>query len=107
MNQEIGCLKYGLNAVVFRNSRERTAEERMKRYYAASVAYPYQMRHTFASQALSAGENVMWVAKQMGHRDWTITAKKYARWIPSMVPDAGQRLAAAWDASPTEFNEKG
>ncbi len=58
--------------------------------------YPYQMRHTFASQALSAGENVMWVAKQMGHRDWTITAKKYARWIPSIVPDAGDKLAAIW-----------
>ena len=58
--------------------------------------YPYQMRHTFASQALSAGENVMWVAKQMGHRDWTITAKKYARWIPSIVPDAGDKVAAVW-----------
>ena len=60
--------------------------------------YPYQMRHTFASQALSAGENVMWVAKQMGHRDWTITAKKYARWIPSIVPDAGDKVAAVWAA---------
>lgn len=58
--------------------------------------YPYQMRHTFASQALSAGENVMWVARQMGHRDWTITAKKYARWIPSIVPDAGDKVAALW-----------
>lgn len=61
--------------------------------------YPYQMRHTFASQALSAGENVMWVAKQMGHRDWTITAKKYARWVPSIVPDAGRKLATVWDRS--------
>lgn len=59
--------------------------------------YPYQMRHTFASQALSAGENVMWVARQMGHRDWTITAKKYARWIPSIVPDAGKKLEYVWD----------
>jgi integrase len=58
--------------------------------------YPYQMRHTFASHALSAGENIMWVAKQMGHHDWTITAKKYARWIPSIVPDAGDKLAAVW-----------
>lgn len=63
--------------------------------------YPYQMRHTFASQALSAGENVMWVARQMGHRDWTITAKKYARWIPSIVPDAGTRLAAVWATDST------
>jgi integrase len=58
--------------------------------------YPYQMRHTFASIALSAGEAVMWVAKQMGHRDWTITAKKYSRWIPSIVPDAGGKMEAVW-----------
>lgn len=64
----------------------------------AGVRYrhPYQMRHTFASQALSAEENVMWVARQMGHRDWTITAKKYGRWIPSIVPDAGAKAAALW-----------
>lgn len=61
--------------------------------------YPYQLRHTFASLALSAGENVMWVATQMGHDDWTVTAKKYARWIPSVVPDAGAKLAALWSTS--------
>lgn len=59
--------------------------------------YPYQMRHTFASQALSAGENIMWVAKQMGHRDWTVTAKKYARWIPTIVPDAGRKIEQIWE----------
>lgn len=58
--------------------------------------YPYQMRHTFASIALSAGEPVLWVAKQMGHADWTITAKKYSRWIPSIVPDAGRLMSAVW-----------
>lgn len=60
------------------------------------VPDPYQMRHTFASQTPSADENVMWVARQMGHRDWTITAKKYGRWIPSMVPDAGSKAADVW-----------
>lgn len=60
--------------------------------------YPYQMRHTFASQALSAGENVMWVAKQMGHSNWALTAKKYARWIPSIMPNAGDKVAAVWAA---------
>jgi len=39
----------------------------------------------------------MWVAKQMGHKDWTITAKKYARWIPSIVPDAGSKIASVWN----------
>lgn len=60
--------------------------------------YPYQMRHTYASQALSAGENVMWVAAQLGHKDWAVTARRYARWIPSAVPDAGNKLAAVWAA---------
>jgi len=44
---------------------------------------PYQTRHTFASMLLISGKNVMWVAQQMGHKDWTTTARKYARWIPN------------------------
>jgi hypothetical protein len=28
--------------------------------------------------ALMAGESPMWVAKQMGHTDWSLTAKRYA-----------------------------
>jgi integrase len=70
--------------------------QRSLRLAGVRYRYPYQMRHTFASQALSAGENVMWVAKQMGHSDWTMTARKYARWIPSIVPDAGGKVAALW-----------
>lgn len=31
--------------------------------------YPYQTRHTFASTLLSAGENPVWVASMMGHKD--------------------------------------
>lgn len=70
----------------------------------AGVRYraPKQMRHTFASQALSAGESPMWVAKQLGHKNWYVTATNYARWIPSIVPDAGQKLAALWPASRAE-----
>ncbi len=30
---------------------------------------PYQTRHTYASMMLTAGENPVWVAAQMGHRD--------------------------------------
>ncbi len=59
----------------------------------AGVRYrrPYQTRHTYASMMLSAGEHPMWVAKQMGHADWTITARIYARWMPQADPDAGGR----------------
>lgn len=40
----------------------------------AGVLYrnPYQTRHTYASMMLSSGEPPMWVAKQMGHADWTM-----------------------------------
>jgi len=61
--------------------------------------YPYQMRHTFASTLLSAGENPVWVASMMGHKDWTMIVRTYGRWIPSVAPDAGQKVAAVWSTS--------
>lgn len=66
----------------------------------AGVRYrnPYQTRHTYATMMLMAGEHVMWVAKQMGHSDWGLTAKRYSRWIPSDMPDAGQKAVNAWSA---------
>jgi integrase len=67
----------------------------------AGVRYrkPYQTRHTYASMMLMAGENPMWVAKQMGHTDWSLTAKRYARWIPSDMPDAGSKAVERWSTS--------
>lgn len=41
----------------------------------------YQTRHTFASTLLSTGENAMYVAKQMGHRDTTMITRTYGKWI--------------------------
>ncbi len=50
----------------------------------AGIKYrnPYQTRHTFASTLLSRGENPLWVAQQMGHKDWGQIRKVYGRWIP-------------------------
>lgn len=42
---------------------------------------PYQTRHTFASLLLSSGKNPMWVAQQMGHKDWGMIRKVYGRWL--------------------------
>jgi integrase len=60
----------------------------------ANVRYrnPYQTRHTFASMMLSAGENLAWVSKQMGHSSVLITARTYARWIPSNTQQGGKAL---------------
>lgn len=59
----------------------------------AGVRYrrPYQTRHTYASMMLSAGEYPMWVAKQMGHKDWTMIARVYGRWMPEADLKAGQK----------------
>jgi len=53
----------------------------------------YQTRHSYASMLLTAGEDPMWVAQQMGHADWGMIRKIYGRWIPSMRPDAGEKAA--------------
>ena len=49
----------------------------------AKVKYrnPYQARHTFASMMLTAGKDPSWIATQMGHKDWGMIRKTYARWI--------------------------
>lgn len=61
--------------------------------------YPYQTRHTFASTLLSAGENPVWVASMMGHKDWAMIVRTYGRWIPSIAPGAGQKVASLWSTS--------
>lgn len=63
----------------------------------AGVRYrcPYQTRHTYASMMLSAGEDPTYIAAQMGHRDWAMIRKVYARWIPGVRADAGSKGAAA------------
>jgi integrase len=40
-----------------------------------------QTRHTFATIALSAGENPLWIAKVMGHRNTEMIIKVYSRYI--------------------------
>lgn len=57
----------------------------------AKVRYrkPSQTRHTYASMMLSSGEHPMWVAKQMGHADWTMIARVYGKWMPDADLGAG------------------
>ncbi|MEN5032921.1 DUF3596 domain-containing protein [Pseudomonas sp. Ps21-P2] len=72
----------------------------------AGVRYrrPYQTRHTYASMMLSAGEHPMWVAKQMGHTDWTMIARVYGRWMPSADSSAGSRAELLWELPDTAEN---
>jgi integrase len=49
----------------------------------------HDLRHTFASQLLSNGTNILYVSQQLGHANPGITMKIYAKWIPK----EGQREA--------------
>ncbi|WP_404396663.1 tyrosine-type recombinase/integrase [Idiomarina loihiensis] len=43
---------------------------------------PYTCRHTYASTMISIeGRNLMWVARQLGHRDLKMINQTYGRWI--------------------------
>ena len=64
----------------------------------AGVRYrhPYTMRHTYASMMVSAGENMAWIAAQMGHRDTTMVTRVYGKWIPEADPLAGSKAEMLW-----------
>lgn len=64
---------------------------------AAGVRYrpPKQLRHTYASWMLKFREEPLWISKQMGHADVSETLETYAKYIPSMSPDAGMGAYAA------------
>jgi len=64
----------------------------------AEVRYrkTYNTRHTFASIMLSSGVNPMWVAKQMGHKDWGMIRKVYGRWIPGVDPAVADKISFLW-----------
>lgn len=64
----------------------------------AGVRYrrPYHCRHTYASTLLSAGESTLFVAEQLGHRDWNMVMRHYGRWIPAVDVLAGTRAANSY-----------
>ena len=37
---------------------------------------------------------------EMGHTDWSLTAKRYSRWITSDMPDAGKKAVRALVTTP-------
>jgi len=41
----------------------------------------YNLRHTFASQLISKGADIVWVSRMLGHKDVSITLKVYTKFI--------------------------
>ncbi len=42
---------------------------------------PKDLRDTFASWLVSLGAPVAWVSESLGHSNWAVTARHYARWM--------------------------
>ncbi len=54
--------------------------------------YAYQTRHTYASTLLSNGENIAWIATQMGHVNTEMVIRNYGKFIPNVNILGGYEL---------------
>lgn len=54
----------------------------------------YQTRHTFASNALAAGENPSWISAMLGHRSAEMLFSVYARYVPNHTRRDGSAMLA-------------
>jgi integrase len=81
-------------------------DKTIRRFWAKACAaagvkyrYPRQLRHTYASWMLMGGEDIVWLSRQMGHRDVSVTMQRYVKFIPGQHQNAGMKAHAAWLAS--------
>jgi hypothetical protein len=57
------------------------------------------MRYTFATLAISVGENINWVARRLGHKSPVVTLERYSRFGPNLTRTDGKALLGV-QASP-------
>lgn len=41
----------------------------------------YNLRHTFSSNMITEGYNILWISRMLGHKDISITMKVYSKFI--------------------------
>jgi len=58
---------------------------------------PKQIRHTFATLHIAAGESITWVSKMLGHADVETTLKKYNRFVPNLTREDGSAFEKIMD----------
>jgi integrase len=54
----------------------------------------HHLRHTFGSWKIEQNENVLYVSRQMGHKDAAITLKVYSHLIKENRPEAAAKTDA-------------
>jgi len=78
------------------NFRKRERKEMLRGARVGSVR-PKDLRDTFASWLLTLGVPAPWVSEALGHADWAVTARHYARWIPGGDDEPLRREAGEVD----------
>ncbi len=95
------ALSWLLGAYVFLDAKQQPVNQELFRQKAwepvlkrLNLRYrsPYQMRHTFATLAISAGENINWVARMLGHKSPVVTLERYNRYVPNLTRSDGRAL---------------
>ncbi len=64
----------------------------------------HQARHTYACWTLAATGNIVFVADQMGHTDFAMLTKIYARWMPSNSRREAERI---WSVIKESYSSEG
>ena len=59
---------------------------------------PKQMRHTFATLHIAAGESITWVSRMLGHASVEVTLKNYNRFVPNVTREDGAAFEVAMEA---------
>lgn len=72
-----------------------------------------QSRHTFASRALSRYISKEWIIRQLGHSDFQMLDKHYARWMPSeadkapaLIDEINAAMKANWTTTPSQVAQE-
>lgn len=68
---------------------------------------PYQLRHTCATLWLTAGENPLWIARQLGHSNVEMLFRVYARWVKDVTRNDGSAFERLLEASTQDSATKG
>jgi integrase len=65
----------------------------------AGIKYrsPNQLRHTFATLHIAAGENITWVSKMLGHESVSTTLQRYNKYIPNLTRDDGSAYESQFE----------
>ena len=56
---------------------------------------PKQLRHTFATLHLAAGEQITWVSRTLGHSSAKVTWDRYNRFLPNLTREDGSAFENA------------